>query len=193
MDPISSTSMLSDHLHWKSSCFRYIAFVFTDFMLLFFCVSTSKYILQFTWKLVDLYCLYVENREELTSSEFLDTLPKQWRMETLAQLEALCERLYNSQDSVERAHAESTLKCFSSNADYISQCQYVLDNTSSPYALMLASSSLLKQVTEKNLPLQLRIDIRNIFACFHIIITRNILGDLFVHFPNLVLPSVISA
>jgi len=51
----------------------------------------------------------------------------------------------------------------------------------------------LKQVTEKNLPLQLRIDIRNIFACFHINITRNILGDLFVHFPNLVLPSVISA
>ncbi|XP_073223202.1 uncharacterized protein [Cicer arietinum] len=82
-------------------------------------------------------------------------------METLAQLEALCERLYNSQDSVERAHAESTLKCFSSNADYISQCQYVLDNASSPYALMLASSSLLKQVTEKSLPLQLRIDIRN--------------------------------
>ncbi|CAK8571100.1 unnamed protein product [Lathyrus sativus] len=82
-------------------------------------------------------------------------------METLAQLEALCERLYNSQDSVERAHAESTLKCFSSNADYISQCQYVLDNASSPYALMLASSSLLKQVTEQSLPLQLRIDIRN--------------------------------
>ncbi|KAL5067134.1 hypothetical protein RYX36_018021 [Vicia faba] len=82
-------------------------------------------------------------------------------METLAQLEALCERLYNSSDSVERAHAESTLKCFSSNADYISQCQYVLDNASSPYALMLASSSLLKQVTEQSLPLQLRIDIRN--------------------------------
>ncbi|KAK7393041.1 hypothetical protein VNO78_21492 [Psophocarpus tetragonolobus] len=82
-------------------------------------------------------------------------------METLAQLEAMCERLYNSQDSVERAHAESTLKCFSLNIDYISQCQYVLDNASSPYALMLASSSLLKQVTEQSLPLQLRIDIRN--------------------------------
>jgi len=86
-------------------------------------------------------------------------------METLAQLEAMCERLYNSQDSVERAHAESTLKCFSLNSDYISQCQYVLDNASSPYALMLASSSLLKQVTEQSLPLQLRIDIRNILAC----------------------------
>ncbi|KAK7267202.1 hypothetical protein RIF29_19867 [Crotalaria pallida] len=82
-------------------------------------------------------------------------------MQSLAQLEALCERLYNSQDSVERAHAENTLKCFSVNADYISQCQYLLDNASSPYALMLASSSMLKQVTEQNLPLQLRIDIRN--------------------------------
>ncbi|KAI8562570.1 hypothetical protein RHMOL_Rhmol03G0045300 [Rhododendron molle] len=81
-------------------------------------------------------------------------------MESLAQLEALCERLYNSQDSAERAHAENTLKCFSMNADYISQCQYILDNASTPYALMLASSSLLKQVTEQRLPLQLRLDIR---------------------------------
>ncbi|CBI32875.3 unnamed protein product, partial [Vitis vinifera] len=82
-------------------------------------------------------------------------------MECLAQLEALCERLYNSLDSAERAHAESTLKCFSVNTDYISQCQYILDNASTPYALLLASSSLLKQVTEHKLPLQLRLDIRN--------------------------------
>lgn len=82
-------------------------------------------------------------------------------MESLAQLEALCERLYNSQDSVERAHAENTLKVFSANTDYISQCQYILDNASTPYALMLASSSLLKQVTEHTLSLQLRLDISN--------------------------------
>ncbi|KAI9093648.1 hypothetical protein K1719_027097 [Acacia pycnantha] len=82
-------------------------------------------------------------------------------MESLAQLETLCERLYKSQDSVERAHAESTLKCFSLNIDYITQCQYILDNTSSSYALMFASSSLLKQVTEHSLPLQLLLDIRN--------------------------------
>ncbi|XP_057979994.1 uncharacterized protein LOC131165875 isoform X2 [Malania oleifera] len=82
-------------------------------------------------------------------------------MESLAQLEALCERLYNSQDSVERAHAENTLKCFSMNTDYISQCQYILDNALTPYALMLASSSLLKQVTEHSLALQLRLDIRS--------------------------------
>lgn len=77
----------------------------------------------------------------------------------LAQLEALCERLYNSQDSVERAHAENTLKCFSMNTDYISQCQYILDHALTPYALMLASSSLLKQVTDHSLDLKLRLDI----------------------------------
>lgn len=80
-------------------------------------------------------------------------------MESLAQLEALCERLYNSQDSAERAHAENSLRCFSSNTDYISQCQYILDNSSKPYSLMLASSSLLKQVTDHTLPLNLRLDI----------------------------------
>ncbi|MCO5579366.1 hypothetical protein L7F22_033221 [Adiantum nelumboides] len=82
-------------------------------------------------------------------------------MESLAQLEVLCERLYNSQDSSERAHAESTLQCFSVNTDYISQCQFILNNTSSPYAQMLASSSLLKQVTDHTLSLPLRLDIRN--------------------------------
>ncbi|XP_021714703.1 exportin-7-like isoform X2 [Chenopodium quinoa] len=82
-------------------------------------------------------------------------------MESLQQLEALCERLYNSQDSAERAHAENTLKCFSMNSEYIPQCQYILDNALTPYALMLASSSLLKQVTDQSLSLQLRLDIRN--------------------------------
>ncbi|KAJ3676579.1 hypothetical protein LUZ60_003991 [Juncus effusus] len=82
-------------------------------------------------------------------------------MESLAQLEVLCQRLYTSQDSAERAHAENALKCFSENSDYISQCQYILDNASTPYALMLASSSLLKQVTDQSLSLQLRLDIRN--------------------------------
>ncbi|KAJ0266295.1 ARM repeat superfamily protein [Hirschfeldia incana] len=81
-------------------------------------------------------------------------------MESLVQLEALCERLYNSQDTAERAHAENILRCFSVNKDYIPQCQYILDNSSQPYSLMLASSSLLKQVTDHTLPLNLRLDIR---------------------------------
>ncbi|GMH18647.1 hypothetical protein Nepgr_020488 [Nepenthes gracilis] len=83
-------------------------------------------------------------------------------MENLAQLEALCERLYNSQDSAERAYAENTLKCFSVNTNYISQCEYILENGRTPYALLLASSSLLKQVTENNLPLPLQLHIRDL-------------------------------
>lgn len=85
-------------------------------------------------------------------------------MESWAQLEALCQKLYNSWDSTERAHAESTLNCFSVDSECTLQCQYILENALTPYALMLASSSLFKQVTEQKLPLQLLLDIRNILA-----------------------------
>jgi exportin-7 len=95
----------------------------------------------------------------------------------LAQLEALCERLYNSQDSVERAHAENTLKCFSMNTEYISQCQYILDHALTPYALMLASSSLLKQVTEHSLALKLRLDICNLSFFLFCISFSFFIGD----------------
>lgn len=87
-------------------------------------------------------------------------------MESLAHLSVLCERLYTSQDPAERAHAESTLACFSVNTEYIQQCQYILDNSSSPYAQLLASSSLVKQVTEHVLSLQLRLDIRSYVLTF---------------------------
>lgn len=87
-------------------------------------------------------------------------------MESLAQLESLCERLYNSADPAERSHAEQTLLCFSTSTEYISQCQFILDNSSSPYAQVLASSSLVKQVTDHTLPVQLRVDIRNYVVSF---------------------------
>ncbi|GAQ78625.1 Nuclear transport receptor RanBP16 [Klebsormidium nitens] len=82
-------------------------------------------------------------------------------MQSLAQLESLCERLYNSSNPQERAHAEQTLAVFSVNTDYISQCQYILDNSASPYAQLLASSSLVKLLTDNTLSTQLRLDIRN--------------------------------
>ncbi|KAJ0043500.1 hypothetical protein Pint_18409 [Pistacia integerrima] len=112
--------------------------------------------------------------------EFWGTLLKFLTMESLAQLEALCEKLYNSLDSTERAHAESTLNCFSVGTECISHCQYILENALTPYALMLASSSLLKQVTEQRLPLQLRLDIRNILACLLIALPINdVAGNLY--------------
>lgn len=72
-------------------------------------------------------------------------------MESLAQPEILCEKLYTSQNSADQTQAESNLKCFSVNPDYIPQCQYILDNASTPYALVFASSSFLKQKTEHRL------------------------------------------
>ncbi|XP_057520891.1 uncharacterized protein LOC130801107 isoform X2 [Amaranthus tricolor] len=82
-------------------------------------------------------------------------------MENLAQLEALCEILYNSQDSSERAYAENTLRCFTQDTNSMPQLEYILENARNPYAVLFASSSLLKHVTENRLPLQLRLQIRN--------------------------------
>lgn len=61
---------------------------------------------------------------------------------------------------------ENDIKAGNQTVDYISQCQYILDNALTPYALMLASSSLLKQVTEHSLSLQLRLDIRNYLVSY---------------------------
>ncbi|XP_074320623.1 uncharacterized protein LOC141657333 isoform X2 [Silene latifolia] len=83
-------------------------------------------------------------------------------MENLAQLETLCGRLYESQDSAERAYVENTLGCFSRDSNNIPQLQYILENARNPYAVIYASSSLLKHVTENTLSLQLRIQIRNL-------------------------------
>lgn len=87
-------------------------------------------------------------------------------MESLTQLETLCERLYNSRDPAERSHAEQTLQCFSVNVELISQCQYILENSTSPYAQHLASSSLVKQVSDQSLAVQLRLEIRNYVVTF---------------------------
>ncbi|KAH9602305.1 hypothetical protein KSS87_012983 [Heliosperma pusillum] len=55
-------------------------------------------------------------------------------MENLAQLEALCGRLYESQDYAERAYVENTLGCFSRDSNNIPQLQYILENARNPYA-----------------------------------------------------------
>jgi len=78
----------------------------------------------------------------------------------LQNLERMCERLYNASDPGERSAAEQALLCFSTNTDYISHCQQILDESQSPYAQLLASSSLVKLVTDNALSAQLRLDIR---------------------------------
>ena len=43
--------------------------------------------------------------------------------QSLAELEQLCNVLYNSHNPNERAHAEGALRPFSTNVEYISQCK----------------------------------------------------------------------
>jgi len=83
-------------------------------------------------------------------------------MQSLTELEALCNVLYNSHNPHERAHAEGALRPFSTNTDYIPQCKAILDSTTSPYAQLFATSSLTKLLTDNSsLSPQLRLDMRN--------------------------------
>tara|TARA_B110000977_G_scaffold86431_2_gene115139 strand:- start:4939 stop:5163 length:225 start_codon:yes stop_codon:yes gene_type:complete len=43
--------------------------------------------------------------------------------QSLAELEQLCNVLYNSHNPNERQHAEGALRPFSTNAEYIPQCK----------------------------------------------------------------------
>ncbi|KAF1334127.1 Exportin-like protein, partial [Globisporangium splendens] len=81
----------------------------------------------------------------------------------LRNLETLCKVLYESANESERAHAQQAVLVLQSSAEYIPQCQYVLDNSSSPYALLVASNSLTKLITThwNNFTSPQRVDIRN--------------------------------
>eukprot|EP00803_Ostreobium_quekettii_P004119 evm.model.scf_281.4 EVM.evm.TU.scf_281.4 scf_281:37255-51104(+) len=87
-------------------------------------------------------------------------------VQQLPQLEALCERLYNSQVPEERAQAEQHLRMFGASTEGINACKAILDNSQSAYAQLLASSSLLKIVTEHSVSPAIRLEMRNYFLSF---------------------------
>lgn len=81
----------------------------------------------------------------------------------LAQVEALCETLYNSADESARSHAQNQLLSLQTSAERIPQCQYILDNSENAYALLLASSSLTRLISNhwNNFTSPQRVEIRN--------------------------------
>lgn len=88
----------------------------------------------------------------------------------LAQVENLCETLYTGASStgedgkpISRADAQARLLSLQSSADYIPQCQYILDQSKSQYARLVASNSLTELITIhwNNFTVPQRIDIRN--------------------------------
>ncbi|CAN0190163.1 unnamed protein product, partial [Phaeothamnion confervicola] len=65
----------------------------------------------------------------------------------LAQVESLCDALYNTVDENSRQQAQNQLLSLQSSPEYIPQCQYILNNSKSAYALNLAANSLTHLVT----------------------------------------------
>ncbi|XP_060604621.1 exportin-7-like [Ruditapes philippinarum] len=81
----------------------------------------------------------------------------------LLQLESLCKQLYETADTNLRTEAEKALVAFANTPDCLSKCQLLLERGNSPYAQLLAATTLTKLVSRINitLPLEQRIDIRN--------------------------------
>ncbi|ESO95104.1 hypothetical protein LOTGIDRAFT_160865 [Lottia gigantea] len=81
----------------------------------------------------------------------------------LLRLEELCKQLYETADSNVRSEAEKALVAFAMSPDCLNKCQLLLERGSSPYAQLLAATTLTKLVSRPNvtLPLEQRIDIRN--------------------------------
>lgn len=89
----------------------------------------------------------------------------------LRQIEALCETLYTgvpaklegADHPITRNEAQTHLLNLQSNAEFIPQCQYILDNSNSQYARLVASNSLIELITKhwNSFTVSQRIDIRN--------------------------------
>ena len=97
------------------------------------------------------HCLVVEN-----DSEEMD-------ISHLRQIETLSEVLFGQQAGVDRASAQQQLMVLQSSADYIPQCQYILDYSSSPFAHLVAADSLEKLITQywNNFTVDQKVDIQN--------------------------------
>jgi len=86
----------------------------------------------------------------------------------LAQVESLCETLYTGkstkgEEQVSRQDAQARLLSLQDSADYIPQCQYILDHSTSDYARLVASNSLTELISKhwNNFTISQRIDVRN--------------------------------
>ena len=93
----------------------------------------------------------------------------------LSQVESLCETLYlgkpstgENGETITRKEAESRLLSLQSSADFIPQCQYILDHSSSHYARLVASNSLTHLITThwNNFTVPHRIDFRNYILAY---------------------------
>jgi exportin-7 len=65
----------------------------------------------------------------------------------LQRIESLCNTLYNGDNPQQQQDAQAQLNLLQSSVSQIPLCQYVLDNSQNPYAILVASEALTKLVT----------------------------------------------
>jgi exportin-7 len=83
--------------------------------------------------------------------------------EQLLRVEAMCTALYQGQSASQRVEAQKQLITLQSSAEFIPQCQFILDNSTQPYAQLVASASLENLITQfwNNFTLSQKLEIRN--------------------------------
>jgi len=83
--------------------------------------------------------------------------------ESLARVEAMCMALYEGTSATDRAEAQQQLMTLQTSAEFIPQCQFILDNSAQPYAQVVASASLEILITQfwNNFSIPQKLEIRN--------------------------------
>nr|CAB3267798.1 exportin-7-A-like [Phallusia mammillata] len=81
----------------------------------------------------------------------------------ILKLEQVCTAMYQTNDVNIRQQAEKVLVEFVNDPLVLDKCQLLLQRAASPYAILIAASTLTKRVTKQGSPLpqQQRLDIRN--------------------------------
>ncbi|XP_074913217.1 ran-binding protein 17 isoform X3 [Buteo buteo] len=91
-----------------------------------------------------------------------EAAPRRDSSESLAELEVLCNHLYEGTDLAQRMQAEKVLLELIDSPECLSQCQLLLEQGTTSYAQLLAATCLSKLVSRASpLPVEQRIDIRN--------------------------------
>jgi exportin-7 len=67
--------------------------------------------------------------------------------EQLRQIELFAEQLYNGNDPDDRIRAQAALRGFQTSVGFLGDCRNILENSRSPYALLLATQSMLTLMT----------------------------------------------
>jgi exportin-7 len=82
--------------------------------------------------------------------------------EQLVELEGWCEALYGNSDPARLAEAQRRLVPLGESAEYIPQCQFIMEHSRNSYALLVGAQSLTRLITThwNSFTVSQRVDIR---------------------------------